>query len=160
MPSVACPNPFPMSRPLTRLIPWVIASLFSFWLFTILLAPDFDPRPWFRHWGQPFHHLHRSQSGAASKRAQSVREAFLHAYRGYRDYAFPFDELLPVSGGRVNKYVMHSVYVSRASEEDILDLASTDGALPCSILWTPCGSWIYTDRLEKLLGLRRIQRSS
>ena len=85
-----------MSRPLIRLIPWVVASLFFFWLFTVLLAPDFDPRPWIR----PFRYPNKSRS---SDRAESVRNAFLHAYRGYRDYAFPSDELLPVSGGGVNK---------------------------------------------------------
>jgi mannosyl-oligosaccharide alpha-1,2-mannosidase len=32
-------------------------------------------------------------------RADAVREAFRHAWSGYRQYAFPHDELRPVSNG-------------------------------------------------------------
>ena len=32
-------------------------------------------------------------------RADAVREAFRHAWNGYRRYAFPHDELRPVSNG-------------------------------------------------------------
>ncbi|KAF8347775.1 glycoside hydrolase [Amanita rubescens] len=84
-----------MSRRLIRLIPWIVASLFFFWLFTVLLAPDFVPR----HWIRPFRYPNKS-----SNRAENVRNAFLHAYRGYRDHAFPSDELLPVSGSGVNNF--------------------------------------------------------
>lgn len=38
-------------------------------------------------------------------RATQVKEAFKHAYEGYMKYAFPFDELLPISSGRVNNFV-------------------------------------------------------
>ncbi|EGN96700.1 glycoside hydrolase family 47 protein [Serpula lacrymans var. lacrymans S7.3] len=34
-----------------------------------------------------------------STRAEEVRDAFLHAYSGYQEFAVPHDELLPVSGG-------------------------------------------------------------
>ncbi|KAJ7323022.1 glycoside hydrolase family 47 protein [Mycena albidolilacea] len=37
-------------------------------------------------------------------RANEVRKAFAHAYRGYQARALPYDELLPVSGDRVNNF--------------------------------------------------------
>ena len=37
------------------------------------------------------------------KRAQEVKAAFVHAYSNYEKYAFPADELLPLSKGKVNK---------------------------------------------------------
>ena len=36
-------------------------------------------------------------------RAAQVKNAFLHAYRGYERYAFPHDELRPVSNGSIDK---------------------------------------------------------
>jgi hypothetical protein len=38
-----------------------------------------------------------------STRAAQVKEAYLHAWNGYQKFAAPFDELLPVSDGKVNK---------------------------------------------------------
>ena len=38
-----------------------------------------------------------------AQRAAQVKEAFQHAYRGYERYAFPHDELLPVSNGSTDK---------------------------------------------------------
>ena len=38
-----------------------------------------------------------------STRAAQVKEAYLHAWNGYQKLAAPFDELLPVSDGKVNK---------------------------------------------------------
>lgn len=38
-----------------------------------------------------------------SIRADQVKNAFLHAWDGYQRLAVPADELLPVSGGKVNK---------------------------------------------------------
>ena len=37
------------------------------------------------------------------ERAQKVKDAFVHAYAGYKTYAFGMDELKPVSNGGVNK---------------------------------------------------------
>lgn len=37
-------------------------------------------------------------------RAEQVRYAFLHAYGGYEEYAAPYDEILPLSKGRVNNF--------------------------------------------------------
>jgi len=36
-------------------------------------------------------------------RAGQVKDAYLHAWNGYQKLAAPFDELLPVSDGKVNK---------------------------------------------------------
>lgn len=41
-------------------------------------------------------------------RANQVKEAYLHAFSGYQKHAAPYDELLPISGGRVNKYVFRT----------------------------------------------------
>ena len=38
-----------------------------------------------------------------AERAILVKEAFQHAYHGYEQYAFPHDELLPVSNGSIDK---------------------------------------------------------
>ncbi len=38
-----------------------------------------------------------------SERAQKVKDAFVHAYAGYKTYAFGMDELRSVSNGGVNK---------------------------------------------------------
>lgn len=37
-------------------------------------------------------------------RAAKVRDAFVHAYRGYMQYAAPNDELKPLSNGNINKF--------------------------------------------------------
>jgi len=39
-----------------------------------------------------------------SERAEKVKAAFVHAYVGYKTYAFGMDELRSVSNGGVNKY--------------------------------------------------------
>jgi mannosyl-oligosaccharide alpha-1,2-mannosidase len=36
---------------------------------------------------------------ANQQRADAVREAFRHAWNGYKKYAFPHDELHPISNG-------------------------------------------------------------
>ena len=38
-------------------------------------------------------------------RKNEVRNAFKHAWSGYKSIAYPYDELLPVSGGRSNKFL-------------------------------------------------------
>lgn len=38
-----------------------------------------------------------------NERANKVKGAFMHAYRGYMQHAAGWDELLPVSKGKVNK---------------------------------------------------------
>ncbi|KAF8644216.1 hypothetical protein AX16_008620 [Volvariella volvacea WC 439] len=39
-----------------------------------------------------------------NRRREEVKDAYLHAYKGYMEFAFPFDELLPISRGKVNKF--------------------------------------------------------
>ncbi|PFH51964.1 glycoside hydrolase family 47 protein [Amanita thiersii Skay4041] len=70
-----------MPRLLARWIPLIFVFV-SFIFFTTFFIPT-------THWPQ---------------RAKRVREAFIHAYKGYRTYAWPSDELLPVSGSSVNNF--------------------------------------------------------
>ncbi|KAF8637671.1 hypothetical protein AX17_002737 [Amanita inopinata Kibby_2008] len=98
-----------MRRLLTRRIPWAIATLFSFWSFISLLPGELDvPLPQnvepMRDW---LHNQHLANSTHQqptrwSKRAQHVRDAFKHAYKGYQKHALPYDELRPVTGSGVN----------------------------------------------------------
>jgi mannosyl-oligosaccharide alpha-1,2-mannosidase len=65
------------------------------------------PPPLHPHAGPPVTDIpdqsHRVQENKWHERAQKVKEAFVHAYGGYEKHALPCDELLPVSGGKVNK---------------------------------------------------------
>ena len=45
-------------------------------------------------------------------RKNEVRNALKHAWSGYKSIAYPDDELLPVSGGRSNKFVPPPSYLS------------------------------------------------
>ncbi|KAI0773224.1 glycoside hydrolase [Trametes elegans] len=47
---------------------------------------------------------HTRPASKWSERADSVKDAFSHAYRGYTEYAGSQDELLPVSNGSVNNF--------------------------------------------------------
>ncbi|CAG8959476.1 hypothetical protein HYFRA_00001374 [Hymenoscyphus fraxineus] len=60
----------------------------------------------------PFFHIQfpfeKEQSDAKNirlGRQQKVKEAFLHAWKGYKDHAWLHDELLPISGGKKDPYV-------------------------------------------------------
>jgi Glycosyl hydrolase family 47 len=48
---------------------------------------------------RPLYARNASATTPASDRADAVREAFRHAWAGYKEYAFPHDELHPVSNG-------------------------------------------------------------
>lgn len=48
---------------------------------------------------------HKGPETVWSTRAEQVKEAYRHAWKGYMKLASPADELLPVTGGGVNKYV-------------------------------------------------------
>ncbi|KAJ7819830.1 glycoside hydrolase [Mycena olivaceomarginata] len=52
----------------------------------------------------PAAHKPRTPGDLWAGRANEVRKAFAHAYRGYQARALPYDELLPVSGDRVNNF--------------------------------------------------------
>jgi hypothetical protein len=45
-------------------------------------------------------------------RKDEVRNAMKHAWSGYKSIAYPYDELLPVSGGRFNKSFLPFSYLS------------------------------------------------
>ncbi|KAG5650845.1 hypothetical protein H0H81_010856, partial [Sphagnurus paluster] len=52
----------------------------------------------------PADELVANTTGIWESRKGEVRAAFVHAYSGYMKHAFPADELLPKTGGKVNKY--------------------------------------------------------
>jgi hypothetical protein len=63
----------------------------------------------------PFHPPHRTgkrpKDPLWEARAESVKEAFLHAYRNYERYApFPSDELLPLTNDSIIKWVASPRY--------------------------------------------------
>jgi len=64
-------------------------------------------------------------------RANAVKQAFAHAYHGYETYAFPEDELLPLTNSSEMKYVAphHPTSLLLTSLQ-----GSTDGVSPPSIL--------------------------
>ena len=55
------------------------------------------------------------------RRAEAVREAFLHAYRSYEKYAMPMDELRPITNGSMQMYA-NSFYLKSLELTDILSL--------------------------------------
>lgn len=54
--------------------------------------------------GSPHHVDAQTASPLWNDRAQQVKNAFVHAYTGYMDHAFPADELLPISAEKTDKY--------------------------------------------------------
>lgn len=48
-------------------------------------------------------------------RADRVKEAFLHAYHGYEHYAFPHDELRPLSNRDRDKFVVQYCVILHVS---------------------------------------------
>lgn len=55
-------------------------------------SPD-DRRPDYKNWPK-------------ERRAEAVREAFVHAYSAYETYAMPADELRPLRNSSIQKYVI------------------------------------------------------
>lgn len=105
-----------LRRPIVRLLALAFFSLLtSFFFFfpqtAIGLPPDapYDLSP---HNGPPHDepppHVETPppivdvEPPWASRKAQ-VRDAYIHALKGYKEHAFPSDELMPVSGGKSNK---------------------------------------------------------
>lgn len=115
-----------------KLIPLVLgAGLFTWVLYALSGPPPEGP------YAQRDRHAHRPPPKLRpyppphantlwNARAEQVKEAFLHAYRGYQQYAAPYDELLPVTNTAVNKWVVTDNGVGPAS--DCLPSVSTDGA--------------------------------
>lgn len=68
--------------------------------YTWLDEEDTVDAPWPIPPSAPFHE--KPTPEIWHSRAQEVKDAFAHAYRGYEAYAFPNDELLPITRGAVN----------------------------------------------------------
>ena len=66
-------------------------------------GPDSEPFHWHPHAPPP--KIGPQHGSVWSNRALQVRDAYLHAYQGYKKYALPHDELLPLSNKFVDKYV-------------------------------------------------------
>lgn len=89
-----------------KLIPVVLGTGLFFWFIFSLAAPPAEG-PRVRHGHRPPPKLRpypppQSQT-VWNSRAEQVRQAFLHAYRGYQRYAASYDELLPITNTAVNK---------------------------------------------------------
>jgi mannosyl-oligosaccharide alpha-1,2-mannosidase len=87
------------SRPVLRWLPYLFALILTLYLFTPFLfgyARDSFPTPAL-HDGLP------AEPAVLSYRAQKIRDAYIHAYSSYKQDAWEWDELKPLSGGKDNK---------------------------------------------------------
>ncbi|KAF8661275.1 hypothetical protein AX16_001376 [Volvariella volvacea WC 439] len=144
-----------IGRPLFRWIPLAIGCIFVLWIVARQLSyiewvgripGPIDPhhkRPIPGEWGisPPPPRPHRVPT-LWSRRAEQVREAFKYAYKGYDTYAFPRDELLPVSGESVNNFngwgltafdALDTLWIMGLSEEwhRVVQLAA-NATFPCT----------------------------
>ncbi|OAY29138.1 mannosyl-oligosaccharide 1,2-alpha-mannosidase MNS3 [Manihot esculenta] len=94
---------------------------------------------------KPIHELGRLNSDPIwLERQQKVKEAFIHAWSGYRNYAMGYDELMPLSRRGVD-----GLGGLGATVVDALDTAMIMGA---NEVVSEAGSWIEThlsDRISK-----------
>ncbi|KAF8909304.1 glycoside hydrolase family 47 protein [Gymnopilus junonius] len=88
------------SRPLLRNVVYGFLTCLALYVLLYTTAPRrvLSSLP---HYGQP---NDVGQPTTWDGRAAKVREAFVHAYRGYMRYAAPSDELKPLSNGNVNNF--------------------------------------------------------
>ncbi|KAL0570546.1 hypothetical protein V5O48_011413 [Marasmius crinis-equi] len=99
-----------------RWVPPLLSFTFIFWLFGPSLF-HFGPLPPPPHHGfhglpPPIGHPHRppfrkpfeDSSGLWQYRANEVRNAFIHAYEGYKKHAWRADELKPVTSEKVDNF--------------------------------------------------------
>jgi hypothetical protein len=84
-----------VNKKLLRWLIFFLAVSFCLWFLGFIDSFQFPPPPPFRPPPRP----------SPFNRSLAVRDAFVHAYSGYLNYASPSDELLPVTGGKVDKYV-------------------------------------------------------
>ncbi|KAG8887664.1 hypothetical protein FRB98_009226 [Tulasnella sp. 332] len=111
-------------RPIVRLLIFLTLGLLPIYYVVIHIGVDLyryfgrPPRPpgytWMDEedivdnasWPIPPHALPHGElsSQVWKKRAQEVKDAFAHAYHGYETYAFPKDELLPITRGASNYF--------------------------------------------------------
>ncbi|KAJ6607001.1 glycoside hydrolase [Mycena sp. CBHHK59/15] len=87
------------SRPVLRWLPYFLGLVGTLWLFGPYIlhghrVPRFDPPL-----GTP-----PQPPEVLSARALAVKEAYMHAYSGYKKDAWTFDELKPLSGESVNNF--------------------------------------------------------
>ncbi|KAJ7780232.1 glycoside hydrolase [Mycena maculata] len=84
------------SKPALRWLPYLLGLILTLWLFG----------PYLLHYGRNTLPSSAPQSApeVLSVRAQRIRDAYVHAYASYKQDAWTFDELLPVSGGSVNNF--------------------------------------------------------
>jgi mannosyl-oligosaccharide alpha-1,2-mannosidase len=108
-------NPF--SKPILRFLVLGCCIVLGLWFvspfFTDFLwgppgpPPDFDyfdqGPPAVDSGSQPHRPAVSEDQAIWSTRRDQVREAFKHAWTGYKTLAYPADELFPVSGGKSNK---------------------------------------------------------
>ena len=97
-----------------RIVVLLLVLFFLFFVFpsrSVLWPPTFRPShsPGHKEQGddQIAFEGDISSPGTAlewQERAQKVKDSFVHAYTGYKTYAFGMDELKSVSNGGVNKY--------------------------------------------------------
>ncbi|KAH9951155.1 glycoside hydrolase [Amylocystis lapponica] len=89
-----------MHKPTARILPYGLGAGIFFWGVLYLV---WHPHPF--HRGPPPqawpHHDHPTKWSA---RADAVKDAFLHAYRGYQEYAATADELLPLTDEPTNNF--------------------------------------------------------
>lgn len=85
----------------TRWLGLGLGCMALLWIIGLSVGPAPPPPP------PPASRLYPPLGPAAtwSIRADEVRQAYLHAYSGYQRIAADHDELLPVSGGKANKYI-------------------------------------------------------
>lgn len=110
-------------RPLVRIIVICVIGLVPFYYMAVGFhermlrprpppgSPEFDERP-------PPHPVivdpspeqyNKTTPLEWSARAQEVRDAFAHAYSSYEKFAFPADELKPITKGKMNPYVVRTL---------------------------------------------------
>ncbi|KAG5647834.1 hypothetical protein DXG03_007758 [Asterophora parasitica] len=118
-------NSFAIGRPLLRWLTWAVVCIVVLWMFGPFMvdivrppppysqmpyAPHEDAghRPPLRPLGPALRPLPppmaQPEATIWSARADKVRDAFIHAYDGYKSRALPSDELAPVSGTKVNNF--------------------------------------------------------
>ncbi|KAJ4474597.1 glycoside hydrolase family 47 protein [Lentinula edodes] len=97
-------------RPL-RWVPQLLGFLVVIWYFGPIIRGG-PPDDYIYELPLPIQHphlppLYKPPTASANDwklRSHQVREAFVHSYKGYRDHAFPADELAPMSGKIHNNF--------------------------------------------------------
>ncbi|KAJ3798934.1 glycoside hydrolase family 47 protein [Lentinula aff. detonsa] len=97
-------------RPL-RWVPQLLGFILVIWYFGPIIRGG-PPDDFIYELPPPIHHphlppLYKPPTASANDwklRSHQVREAFIHSYKGYRDHAFPADELAPMSGKIHNNF--------------------------------------------------------